>query len=125
MELFNTIFYFIIVIGILVFIHELGHFLAARAMGMRADVFALGMGPRLFGFNKISGFTFGKLNEDIELEGNTDYRLCAFPIGGYVKVAGMIDESMDKDFVDSEPQPWEYRSNPSGKEWWLLQQVLL
>lgn len=115
MELFNTIFYFIIVIGILVFIHELGHFLAARAMGMRADVFALGMGPRLFGFNKINGFTFGKLNEEIELEGNTDYRLCAFPIGGYVKVAGMIDESMDKDFVDSEPQPWEYRSKPVWK----------
>lgn len=115
MEFLNTIFYFIIVIGILVFIHELGHFLAARAMGMRADIFALGMGPRILGYNKKTGFSFGKLKEDIELEGDTDYRICAFPIGGYVKVAGMVDESMDKEFMNSEPQPWEYRSKPVWK----------
>ena len=115
MELFNTIFYFLIVIGILVFIHEFGHFAAARLMGMRAEIFALGMGYRLFGYNKVTGFTFGKLSEDIVLGEHTDYRLCAFPIGGYVKVAGMIDESMDKNFIDSEPQPWEYRSKPVWK----------
>lgn len=112
MEFLNTIFYFIIVIGILVFIHELGHFLAARAMGMRADVFALGMGPRILGFNKKTGFSFGKLKDDVELDGNTDYRICIFPIGGYVKVAGMVDESMDKEFINTEPKPWEYRSKP-------------
>lgn len=112
MEFLNTIFYFIIVIGILVFIHELGHFLAARAMGMRADIFALGMGPRILGYNKKTGFSFGKLSDDIELDGETDYRICAFPIGGYVKVAGMVDESMDKEFINSEPKPWEYRSKP-------------
>jgi len=115
MELFNTIFYFLIVIGILVFIHEFGHFAAARLMGMRAEIFALGMGYRLFGYNKVTGFTFGKLNEDVKLGENTDYRLCAFPIGGYVKVAGMVDESMDKDFLLTEPQPWEYRSKPVWK----------
>ena len=112
MEFINTLFYFIIVIGILVFIHELGHFLAARAMGMRADVFALGMGPRILGFNKKTGFSFGKLKDDLDLEGNTDYRICVFPIGGYVKVAGMVDESMDKEFINTEPKPWEYRSKP-------------
>jgi regulator of sigma E protease len=112
MEFITTLFYFLIVIGILVFIHEFGHFAAAKLNGMRADVFAFGMGPRVFGFNKVNGFTFGKLKEDVVLGDNTDYRLCAFPIGGYVKVAGMIDESMDKDFVGKEPQPWEYRSKP-------------
>lgn len=115
MELINTIFYFLIVIGILVFVHEFGHFIAARLTGMRAEVFALGIGYRLFGYNKINGFTFGKLNDEIELGDNTDYRICAFPIGGYVKVAGMIDESMDKEFINKEPQPWEYRAKPVWK----------
>ncbi len=115
MELFNTIFYFLIVIGILVFIHEFGHFIAARLTGMRAEVFALGIGYRLFGYNKVNGFTFGKLNNEIELEDNTDYRICAFPIGGYVKVAGMIDESMDKEFMNKEPMPYEYRAKPVWK----------
>ncbi|MDQ3022595.1 MAG: RIP metalloprotease RseP [Bacteroidota bacterium] len=115
MELINTIFYFLIVIGILVFIHEFGHFIAARLTGMRAEVFALGIGYRLFGYNKINGFTFGKLNEEVELGDQTDYRICAFPIGGYVKVAGMIDESMDKDFVNKDPMPWEYRAKPVWK----------
>lgn len=59
-------------IGFLLFIHELGHFLAARAAGVRVEVFALGMGPRLFGFRR----------------GDTDYRISAFPIGGYVQMAG-------------------------------------
>lgn len=115
MELFNTIFYFLIVIGILVFIHEFGHFIAARMTGMRAEIFALGIGYRLFGYNKINGFTFGKLSDEVALGDNTDYRLCAFPIGGYVKVAGMIDESMDKEFINKEPQPWEYRAKPVWK----------
>ncbi len=112
MELISTIFYFLIVIGILVFIHEFGHFIAARLTGMRAEVFALGIGNRLFGYNKVNGFTFGKLSEEVELGDNTDYRICAFPIGGYVKVAGMIDESMDKNFIEKEPMPYEYRAKP-------------
>lgn len=115
MEIINTIFYFLIVIGILVFIHEFGHFIAARACGMRAEVFAFGMGFRLFGYNKINGFSFGKLDETIDLGDHTDYRVCAFPIGGFVKIAGMIDESMDKEFIKTEPQPWEYRSKSVWK----------
>ena len=115
MELVNTIFYFLIVIGILVFIHEFGHFMAARLCGMRADVFALGIGYRVLGYNKKIGFSFGKLPENTDLDGNTDYRICAFPIGGYVKIAGMIDESMDKNFVNTPPKPWEYRSKPVWK----------
>lgn len=115
MEIISTIFYFLIVIGILVFVHELGHFLAARSCGMRADVFALGIGFRLFGYNRVTGFNFGKLPENADLQGHTDYRICAFPIGGYVKIAGMIDESMDKDFIKEPAKPWEYRSKSVWK----------
>jgi len=115
MEFFQTILYFLITIGVLVFVHELGHFLAAIACGMRAEVFALGMGNRVFGWNRITKFTFGKLKEGLDLEGNTDYRLAAFPIGGYVKIAGMVDESLDTNFQNSEPQPWEYRAKPVWK----------
>ncbi|NUN69426.1 MAG: RIP metalloprotease RseP [Bacteroidetes bacterium] len=112
METISTVIYFLITIGILVFVHELGHFLAAIACGMRAEVFAIGMGNRVFGWNKITGFTAGRLPEDIELNDHTDYRVSAFPIGGYVKIAGMIDESLDTELTASEPKPWEYRSKP-------------
>ncbi|MBP9212832.1 MAG: site-2 protease family protein, partial [Bacteroidetes bacterium] len=112
METISTILYFLITIGILVFVHELGHFLAAIACGMRAEVFAIGMGNRVFGWNKVTGFTFGKLKEDLELNDHTDYRVSAFPIGGYVKISGMIDESLDTELAASEPKPWEYRSKP-------------
>jgi regulator of sigma E protease len=59
-------------IGFLIFIHEFGHYLAARLAGVRVEVFSLGFGPRLFGFQR----------------GDTDYRFCAVPLGGYVRVAG-------------------------------------
>jgi regulator of sigma E protease len=112
MTILSTLFYFIITIGILVLVHEFGHFLAAILCGMRAEVFAVGMGNRLFGWNKKTKFSFGKLANDLDLEGNTDYRVAMFPIGGYVKIAGMIDESMDTEFLKQEPQPWEFRSKP-------------
>jgi len=109
MELLQTVISFLVVIGVLVFVHELGHFLTAKWTGMRADVFALGMGRRLFGWNWKTGFTFGPIPDDLDLEGRTDYRLCLLPIGGYVKIVGMIDESFDTDFVDKAPQPYEFR----------------
>jgi regulator of sigma E protease len=115
MQILSTIFYFIITIGVLVLVHEFGHFIAAISLGMRADVFAVGMGSRLFGWNKTTGFSFGTLRSDVDLEGNTDYRVSLFPIGGYVKIAGMIDESMDTEFLKHEPQPWEFRSKPIWK----------
>jgi regulator of sigma E protease len=110
MEFMSSLFYFIVVISVLVVIHEFGHFIAARLNKIRVDIFSVGMGYRILGWNKKTGFGFGKLPEDWESEGFTDYRLSVFPIGGYVKLAGMIDESMDTDFVESEPQPWEFRS---------------
>ena len=81
---------------ILVFFHELGHFLAAKLFGMRVERFSVGFPPRIWGFKK----------------GETDYCIGATPLGGYVKISGMIDESMDTDHIDEEPKPWEYRSKP-------------
>lgn len=67
-----TFVYFLIVIGVLVFVHELGHFIMAKQAGVRVEKFSLGMGPKLFGFKK----------------GDTEYVLSALPLGGYVKMAG-------------------------------------
>ncbi len=96
MGFLNNILYFLITIGILVFIHELGHFLAAKLSGMRVDRFSIGFPPRAFG-KKI---------------GDTDYCISWIPIGGYVKIAGMVDESFDTEFLEKEPQPWEFRAKP-------------
>ncbi len=90
------IFYFIITIGVLVLVHEFGHFIAAKLSGMKVDTFSIGFPPRAFG-KKI---------------GETDYCVSWIPIGGYVKIAGMIDESFDTDFVNKPPEPNEFRSRP-------------
>jgi len=99
-----------ITIGILVFVHEFGHFAAAKISKMRVDIFAIGFGKRLFGWNKLTRFTFGDLPKDFDGQGNTDYRLCLLPLGGYVKIAGMVDESFDTKFAESEPKPYEFRA---------------
>jgi regulator of sigma E protease len=112
----NYIIYFIITIVILVLVHEFGHFAAAKLCGMRADIFAIGFGKRLFGWNKLTGFTFGNLPKDFDGQGNTDYRLSLIPLGGYVKIAGMVDESFDTEFADKEPQPYEFRARPAWQK---------
>jgi regulator of sigma E protease len=91
-----NIFYFLVVIGVLVLVHELGHFLAAKLFGMRVDRFSIGFPPRAFG-KKV---------------GDTDYCVSWIPIGGYVKIAGMVDESFDTEFANEDPKPWEFRSKP-------------
>ena len=116
----DYIFYFALTIGILVFIHEFGHFAAAKLSGMRVDVFAIGFGKRLFGWNKKTGFNFGELPKDFDGEGNTDYRLSMLPLGGYVKIAGMIDESFDASFADKEPQPYEFRAKPMWQKVFVI-----
>ncbi len=68
----------LLVFGLVVFVHELGHFLAAKAVGIYAPVFAMGWGRRIWGVRR----------------GETDYRLALFPIGGYVRMASRDDESM-------------------------------
>ncbi len=112
----NALVAFAIALGILVFVHELGHFLMARLSGMRVHTFALGMGYRLFGWNKVNGFTFWKLPEDLDLQGHCDYRISAFPIGGYCQIAGMVDESFDTSFKNAKPQEWEFRAKNPFKQ---------
>ena len=112
--------YFAITIAILVFVHEFGHFAAAKLSGMRVDVFAIGFGKRLFGWNKKTGFTTGELPKDFDGEGNTDYRLSLLPLGGYVKIAGMIDESFDTDFLSKEPKPYEFRAKPVSSKIFVI-----
>lgn len=118
--MFDSVLYFIITIGILVFVHELGHFLAARICKMRTDAFAIGFGQRLFGWNQINGFTFGNLNKDLDLQGHTDYKLCLLPLGGYVKIAGMVDESFDTKFASKEPEPYEFRAKPTYQKLFVI-----
>jgi len=92
----TTILIFIAAIFILVTVHELGHFLAAKFFKMRVDKFSIGFPPKIFGFKK----------------GETEYVIGATPLGGYVQIAGMIDESMDDSFIDEEVKPDEFRSRP-------------
>ena len=112
--------YFILAIFPLVLIHEFGHFIAAKLTGTRADVFSIGMGPRLFGYNAITGFTFGNLPETWDGDGCTDYRLAAFPIGGYVRILGMVDESFDADFAGKPVEPWEFRAKNTWQKLFMI-----
>jgi len=72
MDFLLTVLYLVIVLGIMVLVHELGHFIVAKLCGVRIETFSLGFGPRIFGFRR----------------GETDYRISAIPLGGYVKMAG-------------------------------------
>lgn len=96
LEIFSYVFWVILAITILVFVHEMGHFLFAKLFGMRVDRFSIGFPPKIFG----------------KQIGDTEYVVGATPLGGYVKIAGMIDESLDTDYLASEPEPWEFRSKP-------------
>jgi regulator of sigma E protease len=71
------------VLAVIIFVHEFGHFITAKAFGMRVFVFSFGFGPRLFGFRK----------------GDTDYRVSAIPLGGYVKLEGEPDDRLSPDIA--------------------------
>lgn len=91
----TTILATLFVLGVLIFVHELGHFLFAKLFGIRVERFSLGYPPRAFGFQR----------------GDTDYCVSWVPLGGYCKMAGMVDESLDSDSIKGEP--WEFQSKPS------------
>lgn len=84
-------------ISILVAVHELGHLVAAKYFGMRVEQFSIGFPPKIWSFKK----------------GETEYAISAIPLGGYVKISGMIDESLDTEAMKQAPQPWEFRSKPA------------
>ena len=85
-----------LVLGVLILIHEWGHFIVARLFGVRVDVFSVGFGPRLFGWKR----------------GATDYRVSALPLGGYVRMAGQDLSEVDSGGVAPTGAPDELMSKP-------------
>jgi len=100
MDVLTMVGQLILALAILITLHELGHFWAARFFGIRVEKFFLffdAWGLKLFSFKK----------------GDTEYGIGWLPLGGYVKIAGMIDESMDQEQLKTPAQPWEFRSKPA------------
>lgn len=90
---------FILSLSFLIVLHELGHFIPARLFKIRVEKFYLFFNPWFSLFKK--------------KKGDTEYGLGWLPLGGYVKISGMIDESMDKEQMKQPAQPWEFRSKPA------------
>lgn len=84
-------------LSILVGVHEAGHLFAAKAFGMRVEKFSIGFPPKVWGFQY----------------GETEYSIGAIPLGGFVKISGMIDESLDTQSMSAEPESWEFRAKPA------------
>jgi len=99
MELAIKIFQFILSISILVILHELGHFLPAKWFKTKVEKFYLFFDPY-----------FSLVKKKI---GETEYGIGWLPFGGYVKIAGMVDESMDTEQLKQPAQPWEFRAKPA------------
>ncbi len=102
----------IIAFSVLIVIHELGHFTFARLFGIKVDKFFLFFdagGIKLFSTKSSRWFTrlFPKMKD-----ADTEYGIGWLPIGGYCKINGMIDESLDVETILKDPQPWEFRSKP-------------
>lgn len=103
---------FIAALGVLILIHELGHFTFAKLFGIRVDKFYLffdAWGGKLF---STKSKWFVKLFPKAA-SWETEYGIGWLPLGGYCKIAGMVDESMDTEHLQNEPQPWEFRTKPA------------
>ncbi|MDA9334849.1 RIP metalloprotease RseP [Flavobacteriaceae bacterium] len=99
MEFVIKISQFLLSLSLLIVLHELGHFIPAKLFKTRVEKFYLFFDVKFSLFKKKIG--------------DTVYGIGWLPLGGYVKISGMIDESMDKEQMAQEPQPWEFRSKPS------------
>src|SRR6187431_3406939 len=93
------VFYLILSLSILVVLHEFGHYITAKWFKCRVEKFYLFFDPWFSLFKKKVG--------------DTEYGIGWLPLGGYVKISGMVDESMDKESLKLPPQPWEFRSKPA------------
>ncbi len=147
---------FFLSLSILIFIHELGHFLAAKAFKTRVEKFYLffDWGFSIFRCKKVNGkwrFRFFSKNvpesytvteyqdaagkkqkkydpidrstlpaDDWRQSDSTEYGIGWFPLGGYNKIAGMVDESMDKSQMQQPPKPWEFRSKPAWQRFIIM-----
>jgi regulator of sigma E protease len=99
MEIIIKIAQLLLSLSILVVFHEFGHFIAAKIFKTRVEKFYLFFNP---------WFSIFKIRHR-----ETEYGMGWLPLGGYVKISGMIDESLDKEQLSKEPQPWEFRSKPA------------
>ena len=97
MPLFTMTSQFILGISIIIALHELGHMLLAKLFGMRVESYNIGFPPKIIQFKW----------------GETEYSLGAIPLGGSVKIAGMVNESLDAAHLSDTPQPWEFRAKPA------------
>ncbi len=88
---------FVLALSILIGVHEFGHLITAKMFGMRVEQFSIGFPPKIFSFKY----------------GETSYSIGCIPLGGFVKISGMIDESLDTKQLSEEPQPWEFRAKPA------------
>ncbi len=104
MGIWVQILQFILALSLLIVLHEGGHFFFARLFKTRVEKFYLFF-DFLFPFSNILPFSLFK-----KKKGDTTYGIGWFPLGGYVKIAGMVDESMDKEQLAKPPEPWEFRS---------------
>ena len=99
MEIAIKLSQFLLSLSILIILHELGHFIPAKLFKTRVEKFYL-----------FFDIKYSLLKKQI---GETEYGIGWLPLGGYVKISGMIDESMDIEHLEAEPQPWEFRSKPA------------
>ena len=109
----------ILALGLLILIHEFGHFFFAELFGIRVDKFYLffdAWGVKLF---STKSKWFLKICPKAA-EWETEYGIGWLPLGGYCKICGMIDESMDTEALKSEPQPWEFRSKPAWQRLFVM-----
>ena len=98
----------ILSLSILVIVHEFGHFIFARIFKVRVEKFYLFFDPWF------SLFKYKPKNSD------TEYGVGWLPLGGYCKISGMIDESMDKEAMAQPPKPYEFRSKPAGQRLMIM-----
>jgi regulator of sigma E protease len=98
--------YLVFSLSILVIVHEFGHFITAKWFKCRVEKFYLFFDPWFSIFKKKVG--------------ETEYGIGWLPLGGYVKISGMVDESMDKEQIKQPPQPWEFRSKPAWQRLIIL-----
>lgn len=103
-------------LALLVMIHEFGHYIIARIFGIKVEKFYLFFNP----WFSLVKWKPKKKNPRLDANGNeiatwrdTEYGIGWLPLGGYVKIAGMIDESMDKEQMARPAEPWEFRSKPA------------
>lgn len=109
----------ILALSILILVHEAGHFFFAKIFGIRVDKFFLFFDAGDFKLLSTKSGWFARLFPKAK-KWETEYGIGWLPLGGYCKIAGMIDESMDTDHLATEPQPWEFRSKSAWKRLFVM-----